>query len=110
MAEVFGPAGDDIWGLDSSDDVEVRLHAILSKMITDMVHGRMVLAFDLENPDEMEVLVDLIDGNTLGMIARDMCDSSPHPHERREGTEWLNAMDRIDRKLSETGLAIRFNR
>lgn len=110
MAQVFGPEGENQWGLEEISEVTKRVESILAEIVHERPSGEMILSIDVDDEDMVVVFADLIDGNTIGMIANDMLESADTAEQRR-GIEWHKACNRIEMKVrSVTGMVVRFNR
>ena len=109
IAEVWGPDNDDVWpGLDY-DAVAERTEAVIARTFFDCPNGGMDLIFDLGDEDQVRLIEETLDGNTMGSIVRDMLQFCSDEPKYKEGTGWKRAMRSIEAKLETAGITASFN-
>ena len=108
MAQVFGPSGDGVWGFDTDEEAEERLKELLDGMIHTLSNGAMHITFDIHNEDQIRVLEELVDGNTMDSIAEDMVNQGTDEKVHKQGLDLKYHMKRINVKWRNAGLSSSF--
>jgi hypothetical protein len=109
IAEVWGPDNDNHFPGKTTDQIQDIITDLMARIFQDQTDGGMVAVFKPDNSDEVRLMNELVDGNTMAGIVSDMLDHAADDPVYREGKGWRNAMAAIDRKYEIAGLYAQFN-
>lgn len=109
IAEVWGPDNDNVWpGLDYAA-VAQRTEELIASTFFDRPDKSMDLVFNPENEDQLRLIVEALEGNTMGGIVHDMLQFCSDEPVYKVGTGWKRAMRSIENKLEAAGITASFN-
>ncbi len=109
IAEVWGPDNDNLFPGNTVEQIQDIITDLMARIFQDRPDGGMVAIFKADNRDEVCLMNELVDGNTMAGMVYDMLDHAVGDPVYNEGLGWRNAMRAIDRKYEIAGLDAQFN-
>lgn len=107
IAQVWGPEGDNIWDLTYERCLQ-KTEWLINQVVCKLAGGGMILTFRPDNADEVRLMEELVDGNTMGMIVCDLLEHEPGNPHHVAGINWRKCLRQIDTKWANAGLSSRF--
>lgn len=106
IAEVFSPelGAGNVWGLTVFEDIKDMVENTLREMIADTPGKGMAIRFDDEVFGHVEVLAELLDGNTMGGAADDMAGYDHSEPEHKAGLALRRVCNSVERKFAAAGI------
>lgn len=109
MVDVFEPYNTDTPWADSRDEVERMMREVIGAIFFQKPNGGLIATFDPSNRIHLELMTEVVEGNTMGSIAYDLCQFSVDEPNRREGERLMRAIRSVEAKYEAAGLMVAFN-
>lgn len=104
IAEVYGPDNDDQWSLEDIEDVQAKVEDLIDSVFSFDEKGACTIHFNPDDEDHLLILTEVIEGNTMSSIVKDMLEFDSRERDYQIGRNWLKHMRSIDQKFEAAGL------
>ena len=109
MAEMFGPDNENQWPeLTTQDEVEDFITQMLGNIVTYKPNGGMIFTIEPSNPDHVEIVTEVVEGNTMGTYVGDLLGFYSDEPDYKKGAALKKHLTSIERKLESVGIMAEF--